>query len=133
MESTSKSKWQIRLAALSIFVIGFVAGALALNLYNHTRRGPGSPPRGFYGPVLDRLDLNDEQKDQVEKILADTRGQLMEVRKQSQPQFEEIRKQTDEKLKTVLTPEQWEQFQQTISERRERRHHGRRGKQSDKD
>ncbi len=33
MDTTTKSKWQVRLAAVLIFVLGFAAGALALNAY----------------------------------------------------------------------------------------------------
>ena len=31
MDRIAKGKWQVRLAALAVFVLGFTAGALALN------------------------------------------------------------------------------------------------------
>ena len=42
MDTTTKSKWQVRLAAILIFVLGFAAGALALNAYKRWGRGGGS-------------------------------------------------------------------------------------------
>jgi Spy/CpxP family protein refolding chaperone len=121
MDATSKAKWQIRAAALAIFLLGFVGGALTLNVY-HKRQATaqsGRPQR--FEQALERLNLTPEQKTQVEKILADARAQLAEMRRQSAPQFREIRRQSDERLKAVLTPEQWEQFRQFTEEMRSRR------------
>ena len=38
MNTIQKGKWQVRVAALLIFVIGFAAGALALNVYKRWGR-----------------------------------------------------------------------------------------------
>jgi Spy/CpxP family protein refolding chaperone len=70
--------------------------------------------------MLKGLNLNDQQQQQVDQILADTRQQLMEIRRTSQPQYTEVRKQTRERLKAVLTDDQWNQFQQLIKERQDR-------------
>ena len=43
MDITNKRKWQVRLAAILIFLLGFAAGALALNAYRRWgRTGPVS-------------------------------------------------------------------------------------------
>ncbi|HWQ35203.1 MAG TPA: hypothetical protein VNQ79_20325 [Blastocatellia bacterium] len=122
MENIRKHIWQIRAAALAIFLLGFAAGALSLNYYR--LRHPIIPPasaRGRFDQMLDRLNLTQEQRAQVEKILSDSRAQLAEVRRQSEPKVSEIRRQTDERLQAVLNPQQWEQFQQMMSELRNRR------------
>ena len=126
MDTIQKGKWQVRVAALLIFVIGFAAGALALNVYKRwgRTREPQSRQDRFER-MLDRLNLSAEQKTQVHQILNDTRGQLQTLRKESEPRFEEIRRQADERLQKVLTPEQWQQFQKERSEMRGR---GRRGR-----
>jgi Spy/CpxP family protein refolding chaperone len=126
MNSKTKSKWQVRLAVLIIFVIGFVAGGLAMNFYrDRDRSAQASMMRGRFNHLIERLNLAPEQKEQVEAIFADTRAKLMEIRKESGPKFREVREQTDERLRAVLTPEQWEQFQQMMKESRHRRRHGR--------
>ncbi len=134
METTSKSKWQVRLAAIAIFALGFIAGALVLNLY-YSRFSPASDRRSeirFFRveDMQERLGLTAEQAVEVEKILSDTRAQLMELRKQSEPKFDELRKRTDERLQQVLTPEQWQQFQSLKNEMRDRRGGRKRDKRS---
>ena len=121
MDTIQKGKWQVRVAALLIFVVGFAAGALALNVYKRWgRTGQPQSRQDRFERMLDRLNLSAEQKTQVQQILSDTRGQLQTLRKESEPRFEEIRRQADERLQKVLTPEQWQQFQKERSEMRGR-------------
>jgi Spy/CpxP family protein refolding chaperone len=125
MDSNSKNKWQVRLAVVSLFAIGFIAGALAMNIYRDRSRASGPEMRGRFEQVLERLNLTPEQKSQVRAIFDDSRAQLMEVRKQSEPRFREVRRQTEDRLQAVLTPEQWEQYKQIMSESSGRRRRGR--------
>ncbi len=121
MDTIQKGKWQVRVAALLIFVVGFAAGALALNVYKRWGRTDAQQTRAArFERMLDRLNLNADQKTQVHQILSDSRGQLQTLRKESEPRFEEIRRQADERLQKVLTPEQWQQFQKERSEMRGR-------------
>jgi len=127
MDNIQKSKWQVRIAALVIFVLGFAAGALALNAYKRWERaGAETRGRGFER-MLDSLQLTAEQKTQVHQILGDTRQQLQALRKESEPRVGEIRRQADERLQKVLTPEQWAKFQE---ERQKGRNRGRGGRDS---
>jgi Spy/CpxP family protein refolding chaperone len=119
MEKSGKSKWQIRIAVILIFVLGFLAGALAFNVYHRWRSG-AQAHRQEFDQILDRLQLNNDQKTQVRQIFSDTREQLQALRKEPDPRVSEIRQRTDERLQKVLTPEQWKQFQQMRDERRNR-------------
>jgi Spy/CpxP family protein refolding chaperone len=67
--------------------------------------------------MLDRLNLTQDQRTQVGEIFEDARKQLAELRRDSEPKFREVRKNTDERLQSVLTPEQWDQFQQMTNRR----------------
>jgi hypothetical protein len=123
MESIRSEKWRVRLSIVAIFLLGGVAGGLAVNLYRQGRpAGPG--PRfahhGGFESMLKGLNLNEQQSKQVDQILADTRQQIMDLRRGSEPQFAEIKKQTRDKLRAVLTDDQWNQFQQAIKERQDR-------------
>ena len=125
MDIISKSKWQIRVAALLIFVLGVAAGALALNGYQRWSRSRAEGTRQQrFERMLDRLQLNADQKTQVHQILAETRDQLQNLRKESEPRFDAIRTQADERLQKVLTPEQWKQFQQERDRNRGRERRG---------
>src|SRR5262249_47146630 len=118
MDRVAKRNWQIRLAALVIFVLGFAAGALALDVYHNSQRGEP------HGGGMDQLNLTDDQRTQVKAIFADARSQMGEVRKECGPKFREVRERTDARLREVLTPEQWTKFQQLTSAERDRHERG---------
>jgi Spy/CpxP family protein refolding chaperone len=128
MDITNRNKWQVRLAAIVIFLLGFAAGALTLNAYKRWSRGGVEASRqDRFERMLDTLQLNADQKTQVHQILDDTSEQLKALRKESEPRVNEIRQQTNERLQKVLTPDQWKQFQQ---ERDKLRGRGRRGREN---
>ena len=121
MDNVTKNRWQVRVAALIIFVLGFTAGILALNVYRGWARGAGGRDNRM-DELSERLQLTADQKTKVQEIFNDTREQLRSVRRETEPRMEEIRRQADGRLQTVLTPEQWERFQRLRDER------GRRGR-----
>src|ERR1700749_2340560 len=125
MDKIGKSSWQVRVAALAIFVLGFAAGALALNAYRtwvHAGATNGSDT-GNFANMLDTRQLTSDQRTQVQQICGDTRAQLQALRKESEPRVAEIRRQADERLQKVLTPEQWQRFQQMRDDWRRRGGH----------
>lgn len=118
MDNVTRNRWQVRVAALIIFVLGFTAGILALNVYRGVVRGGGGG--GRMDEMAERLNLTADQKTKVQEIFSDTREQLRAVRRETEPRMAEIRRQADGRLQTVLTPEQWEKFQKLRDERRGR-------------
>lgn len=118
MENINRNRWQVRLAAILIFLMGAAAGALALRSYQAWFTTSRTPRHVRFEQMLDRLQLSAEQRTQVQQIFEETRGRLGALRKESEPRVEEIRRQTDERLQKVLTPEQWRQFQQMKEEGR---------------
>jgi Spy/CpxP family protein refolding chaperone len=131
MDRAKKNSWLVRAAALAIFLLGFAAGALAPSAYRAwVRDGGGRQERpDRLEQLSERLKLSPEQTAQVQQIFGETRTRLEALRKESEPRFVEIRRDTDERLRQVLTPEQWEQFQRSRDERRGGR--GRRGRAGD--
>ena len=122
MDNVTKNRWQVRVAAMIIFVLGFTAGILALNVYRGWARGGG--PGNRIDELSQRLNLTADQKTKVQEIFGDTREQLRAVRQETEPRMAEIRRQADGRLQTVLTPEQWQQFQKIRDERGPRRGRG---------
>ncbi len=113
MNSEIKNKWQIRIATLSIFLLGFLAGGFALNAYHlwfAATKQPTTQER--YDEAFSRLGLSETQKVEVQKIVGEIRGNIQQLRLESEPRMQEIRAQNDEKLQRVLTPEQWRKFQE---------------------
>lgn len=131
MNIVTKNRWQVRIAAAIIFVLGFVAGILALNVYRGLARNGGHPGNRVE-MLSERLQLTEEQKTKVQEIFNDTREQVRAVRRESEPKMDEIRRQADGRLQTVLTPEQWQKFQTVRDEFRPRRG-GRGGRQDLRD
>jgi Spy/CpxP family protein refolding chaperone len=126
MDRVRRSSWLVRAAALVIFLLGFAAGALAPSAYRAwTRDGDGRRDR--IERMSDELKLTPEQKERVRQIFGETRTRLEALRKESEPRFAEIRRDADERIKQVLTPEQWEQFRKSREEGRGRGRRGGRG------
>jgi Spy/CpxP family protein refolding chaperone len=125
MDNVTKNRWQVRVAAVIIFVLGFTAGILALNVYRGWARGAGGRDNRM-DELSERLQLTADQKTKVQEIFNDTREQLRAVRRETEPRMEEIRRQADGRLQTVLTPEQWDKFQRLRDERGRRGRGGRR-------
>lgn len=117
MTNVTRNRWQVRIAALIIFVLGFTAGILALNVYRRARPA-GNGNR--MDELSERLQLTADQKTKVQEIFNDTREQIRGVRREMEPRMDEIRSQADGRLQTVLTPEQWQQFQKLRDERQRR-------------
>ena len=124
MNSLTNSKWQLRAAAVCIFLLGVAAGTLAPLAYRgwaggrRAEREQGRADR--FERMLERLELKDEQKAQVKQILAETREQFRALRRENEPREQELRRRTDERLRQVLSEEQWQKFQAEMRERRGR-------------
>lgn len=118
MDKENGFNWKVRIATLSIFLLGFVAGALALNAY-HIWFGAASTTtkQQRFERVLDQVQLSDSQKAEFQKIMNETREEYKN--RPPNPEVEAIRTRTDEKIKKVFTAEQWENFQRLRKEFRE--------------
>ena len=127
MENSNQDRRNVRLAVVAGFLLGCLAGALSMNAYHsHFSRFPREPRGERFAQMLDHLNLTAEQRVEVEQILQDSRAQIVEMRRQSGPRYREIRRETDLRLQKVLTPHQWQQWQQMSSEMRPRRNLDRR-------
>lgn len=112
MNSSNKFNWQVRIAVLSVFMLGFVAGALALNAYHVWFSAASKPTKQQrYEQIFDQLSLSDGQKTEVQKIVGETREEIQALRKESEPRVKEIRGRADERFQKVFSPEQWQKFQ----------------------
>ena len=77
MESNSNSQSKARLIVVSVFVIGFAAGALALNLYQNLNGSNKKDPRRggtefLIGKMNEEVGLTSDQQEKIRKILDET-------------------------------------------------------------
>jgi Spy/CpxP family protein refolding chaperone len=129
MESnTSQSK--ARLIVVSVFVIGFAAGALALNLYQQLTssskdKGPHNGAEFLINKMNDKVGLTQNQQDQIRKILEETNDKYRELRvnviepriHDVEPQFNAVRQESRDRIRALLTPDQLPKYEEMIRER----------------
>ncbi len=117
MENKDRLTWKIRLAAFSVFLLGFVAGGLAFNIYDTWFASDKRITKDEkYERIFNQLNLSEDQKIEVRRIIAETREEVQGLRKDMEPRMREIRMRASEKFQRVLTPEQWEKFQRLREE-----------------
>lgn len=150
MDASNPSRKKASLIVLAIFVIGFAAGALSMNLYErfnsnknsekgHGPRG-GNPAERVLRDMSDKLSLTPDQQTQIKAILDETFGKYDEIRRQMDedpevkkymPRFDETRSQGREKMRAVLKPEQLPEYEKMVKEldeqRRQRQQREKRG------
>lgn len=134
MANNSKSK--ARFIVFSIFAIGFLAGALAMNLYErlmNTNKGPeNGKPQDFIIKKMDqRMNLSTEQHSQIRSILDETFDHFKTLRhemrtnikelKEYEAKFEEVRQKEREKIREVLSEKQVPEFEKMLQEMEKRR------------
>src|ERR1041384_2295084 len=95
MDSNSNSRSKARLIVVSVFVIGFAAGALALNLYQKlSRSSPDPMPRNGTEVLLrrmnDKVGLSADQQDSIKKILDETNDNYGGLRGERDPRIKDL-------------------------------------------
>jgi Spy/CpxP family protein refolding chaperone len=118
MDRENTFNWKVRMATLGIFLLGAIAGALALNAYQiWFGNGSNTTRQQRFERVLDQVQLSDTQRAEFQKIMSETREEYKN--RPPNPEMEAIRQRADEKIKKVLTSEQWENFQRLRTEFKE--------------
>lgn len=130
MESRNSSQAKARLLVIAVFVIGFAAGALTLNLYQRftsTHPNNNVDPHDRAAVIIQRMDekmsLSGGQKDQIRTILEGTRDKYSDIRKKMEPymkefepQFDAVRQQSRNEIRAVLNDKQLPEFEKMIEE-----------------
>lgn len=115
-------RWVALCAVLAVFVVGIVVGVLSTHLfYAHQLRNPQQlgalGARLFTDSLERRLDLNPEQKREIEQIVRQSRQEAQVLRQETLPRVLDLVERTADRIEEVLTPEQRAEF-----ERLRRRH-----------
>ena len=125
MES-SNNRSKARLIVVTVFLIGFGAGVLSLNLYE--RLNPSSKNNGRGGPEVflkkmsNEVYLRPDQEEQIKKILDETREKYRAVREEMEPvmkgvepRFNAVREESRNRIRALLTPEQLPKYEEMVS------------------
>jgi hypothetical protein len=130
--------WSVIFATIVIFGAGVITGGLLVDHVQHTvhSRGahPTTPPpppddvpsamtpefmkKQFVGQLGDQLQLSKEQREQIQKIIAQGQQNTRDLWKLVRPQFQIVWHDTRQQIRSVLTPEQQKQFEMLMKQQR---------------
>lgn len=128
MESKNSSQTKARMIVITVFVIGFAAGALSLNLYQRLTSSASPKPEGRAGVLIqkmnERMDLTNDQENQIREIVERTAKKYFDIRvdmeprlKDFEPRFNAIRQQQRDEIRAVLSEKQLPKFEEMVQER----------------
>ena len=128
-----------KIIVFAIFFVGIATGVLITNFYETRVTGTGPATSGTrdrisraerdISKVHDYLGLNEEQRQQVNKILEETRNEVRQFRQETQPRFRSIQEASRARIRAILTDEQrqkYDEFRKNLQLRS-------RGRASDRD
>jgi hypothetical protein len=131
MENKTNSHTKARLIVITVFVIGFAAGALSLNLYERLTSASNKEPdprdrAGFYIKKMNdkmKMNLTSDQQNRIRDIIDNTGKRYSEIRQKMQPcvkdfvpQFDAVRQQGRDDIRAVLTESQLPKFEEMVGE-----------------
>lgn len=125
-----------RKAALWLAVVFFLGAALGgvfgnvlahrSGIEGHRHLGDPSWRAQNVDALTHRLNLTNDQRQQLDVILTDIQEQMKAIHKQTAPQMEEVRQKGRARIRAILTPEQmpgFEEFIRKLDEDRKQREH----------
>ena len=126
------SKTKARLVILTTFALGIMTGALVTHLLSAS---PNKVSRNGLEEMTKEIKLNPQQREQIEKILAETQKKYTVIQKQVYPQFAEIRTATRVQIRSLLSSEQqtlYDEWNRKRDARFERRNKEKESKENSK-
>jgi len=116
-------RFKVWLLLALVFVAGFAGGVVATRMkMRHFVHEAAANPEFVRARVerelFSRLNLDPAQRTQVREILRDSQERLRTTREQIQPEVRLIMRDTHDRIAEVLKPEQREQFEKFLAEKR---------------
>jgi hypothetical protein len=122
MEASTNDRWLFRGFVAGIFAMGMLAGALGLRFAeNRGWAAPPVPDAYQLRSVVERLDLPEDRRLAVRGILADHFEKTRAITKSNQPSYRAVYRESEARLREVLTPEEYREFEGRFAEWLERR------------
>ncbi len=114
------------LGILLVFLLGAASGALVTHMVHLARLeafisgGPAAREEHIVKRLTRELDLDSRQQGQVRDIVQETHSAVSAMKGQMRPHIEALLEQGQERINSVLRPEQREKFAKITSERKAR-------------
>ena len=111
---------QGKLLVVAVFMFGIATGVLSANLYRsrvmasakpsdthqQDRLTPQERAKRDFDRMSNYLGLDQSQREQIQKITADTRSEFRELREKTEPQYKAIEEASRAKIMAVLNEDQ---------------------------
>jgi Spy/CpxP family protein refolding chaperone len=116
--------WKEILTLISVFVLGLIVGVIGTvkviqsKVSEFKKAGPEGVAKFVGGRLSKQLDLDEDQKKEVERVVVESQEKLKALRVQAMPEVREIVKDGEAQIMDVLNPDQAEKFQKLINERK---------------
>lgn len=126
MQSTTKDRWLLRLFVLCLLTIGFLAGSVTTRLahiYGYMQSP--APASDSLTWVVDQAALPAAQRAQVAQILNEHQSaNKNRMSRQLKRQYKEKFLETDQRVRTILTPDQYRRYRKAFNQWLKRRADG---------
>jgi len=122
-----KSKLSTFVSLLLVFFSGSVLGAFAYRLYTVNpvvtagKKGPEEFVRQRLAEMRDRVKVDDQQLDQIQRVYNETRQEYDRVHEEMNQKGKEINQRQVEKIKAILKPDQISVYDQIRAEHEQKR------------
>jgi len=118
MDRMVETRVKVRLAFVSIFILGIAAGALGVSIY-YGRIEPGRPSGSagrfdrerYVKQMTGAVGLQPEQMGVLNAILDGTREEFLALRARLRPQFDEVRQRARVRIRGILNADQQGRFE----------------------
>jgi len=118
MDRMVETRVKVRLAFVSIFILGIAAGALGVSVY-YRGIDPGRPS-GWTGrfdreryvkQMTEAVGLQREQMGALNAVLDETREEFLALRAHLRPRFDEVRQRARVRVRAILNGDQQGRFE----------------------
>jgi hypothetical protein len=123
-----------KILVFSVFLVGVATGALLSNFYEtrvsgrrpevavrDNRGNDEERARREVNAMHDYLGLDQTQREQIQKILEETRSEFRSLRAETRPRFEAISERSRNKIRAVLKEEQLQKYDEYRRDRSRQR------------
>jgi Spy/CpxP family protein refolding chaperone len=117
------STWKAALSVLLIFILGTIFGVILSTWIAPRQIASELPAREILGQrnkeILEKsLSLSSGQRQAIDKIIEETRNELIQVRRETRPRVRQIMLDARARIRAQLNPEQQRRFDDSFKENR---------------
>jgi hypothetical protein len=120
-------QWKALVSVMFVFLLGALAGALVTHtiyrqkMENIIKDEPTTMREVIVQRLNRRLQLDPTQLEQLRTIVKETHTEMKNVRKLIRPQMEAILARSQERVRSILRPDQLEKYEKIVAERKKKR------------